>query len=148
VSNGAEFTLTEAAKQCKRPNASGQWSAVSRKTLQRALDKDKFPNAFRADGPAEGAWMIPKDDLIAQGFIPGAGRTETDIEETTTTQPSDVADLRRRAEVAEARSEERGKALDDMRTALRMLEAGQATTTVVESRRRRQKKQPADTGGP
>ena len=47
------WTITEAAKDCRRQNADGQWSSVSRKTIQRALDKDKFPNAYRDDGPKE-----------------------------------------------------------------------------------------------
>jgi len=50
MSNGAQFTLTEASMQCKRQNASGQSSSVSRRTVQRALDKDKFRAAYRADG--------------------------------------------------------------------------------------------------
>ena len=38
------------------------------------------------------------------------------------------SELLRRAEVAEAIAEERGKALDDMRVTLRMLETGQSPT--------------------
>lgn len=123
--------------------------------MQRALDRGEFPNAYRADGPAgegTGPWMIPKDDLIAEGFVPGGGRTEIEPEPEHTTEirehsrgprsdgptPDEVADLadklakaeteaadyRRRAEVAEAIAEERGAALEDTRLALRALIEG------------------------
>ena len=171
MTQGQEWTLTEAAKDCRRQNTKGEWSSVSRKTLQRALDKDKFPNAYRDDGPAgegSGPWMIPKADLIAEGFIPGGGRTfvatdatpigtqqephtpigPTADETVGETSPMDLtphveleqlqakldesererSELLRRAEVAEAIAEERGRSLDDVRTAMKMLEAGQIDT--------------------
>ena len=171
MSTEKAWTLTEAAKDVRRRNAEGQWSSVSRKTLQRALDKDKFPNAYRADGPAgegKGPWMIPRRDLLAEGFTPGAGRTFVDESDATAvaTQPhtpigpqgsngetslmdeisgeleelrsklakaeDERADLLRRAEVAEAIAEERGKNLDDVRTAMKMLEAGQTSEPVLD----------------
>ena len=152
------WTLTEAAKDCRRLNAQGQWSGVSRKTLQRALDKQKFPNAYRADGPAgvgTGPWLIPLADLIEAGFKPNAGRSQAD-DNTSTGQSGDAvpssrpdeleelqtklaeletdrADLLRRAEVAEAIAEERERNLDDVRAAMRMLEAGRPNVDSVAS---------------
>lgn len=169
MSTEKAWTLTEAAKDVRRRNAEGQWSSVSRKTLQRALDKDKFPNAYRADGPAgegKGPWMIPRSDLLAEGFKPGAGRTFVDESDATAvgTQPHtpigppqapgetslmdetsgaieelqskldeserERSELLRRAEVAEAIAEERGRNLDDVRKAMKMLEAGQSSTVL------------------
>lgn len=158
------WTLTEAAKDCRRQNSKGQWSSVSRKTLQRALDKDKFPNAYRADGPAgegSGPWLIPLADLLAEGFTPGGGRTFSDAPDATAegTQPhtpigpqgshgetslmdatsgeleelrSKLADAEKRAAIAEAIAEERERNLDDMRTAMRILEAGQTSEPVLD----------------
>lgn len=169
------WTLTEAAKDCRRQNSEGQWSSVSRKTVQRALDKGKFPNAYRSSGPAgegSGPWMIPLADLLAEGFTPGGGRTFNDLDATPiSTQPhtpmgqtvapaetphTEVtpsveleqlqskldeverqhSEMLRRAEVAEAIAEERGKALDDMRVTLRMLEAGQTPVSTVDAPQR------------
>ena len=45
---------------------------------------------------------------------------------------SERAELLRRAEVAEAVAEERGRNLDDVRTAMRMLEAGQTSEPVLD----------------
>ena len=45
---------------------------------------------------------------------------------------SERAELLRRAEVAEAVAEERGKNLDDVRTAMKMLEAGQTSEPVLD----------------
>ena len=39
------WTLTAAAKDCRRQDADGHWSSVSRRTIQRALDVGKFPDA-------------------------------------------------------------------------------------------------------
>lgn len=153
------WTLTEAAKDCRHQDSKGDWSDVSRKTIQRRLDKGKFPNAYRADGPkgeGSGPWKIPLADLLAEGFVPGGGRTFVTEQPNTPIDPTgavgetphmDVtpgeveqlqskldeaererSDLLRRAEVAEAIAEERGKALEDVRTAMRMLEAGQSPT--------------------
>ena len=154
------WTLTEAAKECRHKDSNENWSDVSRKTLQRRLDKGKFPNAYRADGPkgeGTGPWMIPLADLLAEGFHPGGGRTfVTDNDASQSSQQSKTAtptesapteleelqskldkaerehaEILRRAEVAEAIAEERGKALDDMRTTLRMLEAGDPKASTV-----------------
>ncbi len=123
-----ELTLTEAAGAC----------GVSRKTVRRRLDADEFPNARRLDGPAgteTGPWVIPTEDLIAAGFElhQPAGPDPTPPPTTAEPERPDVgrldelekenADLRRRAEVAEAIAEERGLALDDARLALRALTA-------------------------
>lgn len=162
MSDGREWTLTEAAKDCRHEDSKGQWSDVSRKTIQRRLDKGKFPNAYRADGPkgeGSGPWKIPLADLLAEGFVPGGGRTFVTEQPNTPIDPTgavgetphmdvtpgeveqlqaklDEADrerseLLRRAEVAEAIAEERGNALEDMRTTLRMLEAGQSIQNVA-----------------
>lgn len=134
----AVFTMREAA------NVAG----ISVSTLRRR----------RADLIAGGAviessgWQVPITALIAAGLIPGEGeppaRPETGRSERTRPDPSresgirhfeeqvreleqQVAEWRRRAEIAEARAEERGRSLEILRTAneterlaLRMLTGG------------------------
>jgi len=61
------FSLTEAASLWTRRDG----SSVSRKTFQRAVDRNDFPNAQRLDAPAgagTGPWSIPACDLEAAGY--------------------------------------------------------------------------------
>jgi hypothetical protein len=119
--------------------------------------------AAGADISPEG-WKVPMTALVACGLIAGEGpqpvarevpvtpRLPKDPQfsdqaeqlEELTTQVRDlereVAEWRRRAEVAEARAEERGHALDALRLAnetermaLRMLTAGSPTAPTVQS---------------
>ena len=128
-----ELTITEAAAAC----------GVSRKTIRRRLDADKFPNAHRLDGPAgteTGPWVIPIEDLIAAGLQPGKP-APPDKPEPVSPEPMDAShaseaddeleklreennDLRRRAEVAEAELRRADQTIEAQAMALRMLEAG------------------------
>jgi len=130
-----------------RPNLSIKEAAKaidrSEKTVRRkTTDGTTFPNAHRNE---RGAWVIPVSDLIAAGYKLNAPATTYDDSETTQASrhteaaeaiedghqdddlvtkiealETEAAEYRRRAEVAEAVADERGKALDDLRTALRM----------------------------
>ncbi len=112
------LTLTEAAA------ATGK----SRRTVGRLLDAGRFDGAQRDDA---GTWRIPVDALLAAGLTLHAPSPPTDasadvapVVPTWTPSPSpdeltavraELADWRRRAEVAEAVAEERGAALADLR---------------------------------
>ena len=128
------WTLTDAAKDCRRKETDGYWSSVSRKTIQRALDAGKFPDAYRDDGhagPGSGPWRIPKSNLIAEGFIPGGDRAlDSDRSAPTPTAAAELdamraelAECRHRAEMAEAREQLLAENVTDLRNSLRMLEA-------------------------
>ncbi len=129
-----------------------QAASCARITIRRALDAGKFPQAKRGDGPkgpGSGGWLIPVDDLLAAGFTLGRSGPEPvqpaaqvpapDTASQIATLRGELAELRRRAEVAEAVAAERGRHLDDMRVALRALPAGQPRPGWRE--RRRQKRQ-------
>ena len=114
-------------------------ASVDRRTIRRWKDGGKLPNAVMV----EGVWRVPVEDLLAAGAQLHA---PTPPDEPDPTPPPDelerlraeVAEYRRRAEVAEAVAEERGAALDDARLALRALTAGE------EARRDRFTWQPDD----
>lgn len=126
-----ELTLTEAA------TAAG----VSRKTIRRRLDADEFPNAQRLDGPAgtaTGPWVIPVTDLLVAGFALNAPDTPpepaaplpvdtdrvADLAATVENLRTELATERIRREAADALLESSNRNADDLRNALRMLEAG------------------------
>ncbi len=124
------LTISQAAASC----------GVSRSRIRRLLDAGAFPNAGQEDQPGKGAsarvWHIPAPDLLAAGLIPN--RT-TDRGEATARLPGgppeqvpahEVAALRveldqerERRRAAEALAAERAANLDDLRMALRLLEA-------------------------
>lgn len=133
----AVFTMKQAASV----------AGVSVSTLRRRRE-DLI--AAGADISADG-WKVPMTALVACGLIVGEGPqreqhgrpqmqhqeapdTSAQLEELTAQLRDlerEVSELRRRAEVAEARAEERGRALDALqvaneaeRMALRMLTAG------------------------
>ena len=130
------LTVTEAA------DATGK----SRRTLGRLLDAGRLDGAHRDD---VGTWRIPVDALLAVGLHLHAPSSPADasddvapIASTSTPLPAppmspdelaavraELADWRRRAEVAEAIATERAAALDDVRAALRMLTAAPPTIT-------------------
>lgn len=138
-----ELTITEAAKA----------TGVDRRTIARKLDADAFPNAHRDVGrqgqPESGPWLIPVTDLIGAKLrvhqpagpdVPTTTDPDTDLR-------AELADWRRRAEVAEHRRElaehdrdaaravatERAESLADLRFALRMLNAGPQEATPAPS---------------
>ncbi len=117
------LTITEAARA----------AGVDRRTIRRKLDAGAFPGAVQDTEPGRGGsvWRIPVTELLAAGFVLHA---PTPPEEPVPPAPADTdlraenEQLRRRAEVAEAIAEERGRALDDARLALRALTAGPTPT--------------------
>lgn len=113
-------------------------SDVSRSTLRRWLQAGKVPGATRTE---DGGWAIPVDGLLAAGAHLHNPRTSargvnTDADRVHDASPVDalreelgqlrleVVVARAQREKAEAIAEERGRALDDARRMLRMLEAG------------------------
>src|SRR5690625_5674373 len=116
------LSQAEAAKAC----------GVSTATICRARRAGKL-EGVQPDGT--GGYRIPLTSLSDAGLMdrttPPPGVTATTTTPAADPHGDTVADLRdrlaaaeRRAEVAEARAEERGKALDDARLAFRALSAG------------------------
>ena len=126
------LTITEAAD-----------AAGKSRSIGRLLDAGRLDGAEKDDA---GTWRIPVDALIAVGLTLHA---PTPPDATPTPEPpaantldalrAELADWRRRAEVAEAIAAERAAALDDVRTALdianRMLAPGPPTDTATPHRR-------------
>lgn len=122
-----DLTITEAAKAAR----------VDRRTIRRRLDADTFPNAYR-QGP-DGPWKIPVGDLITAGFplhkseperAPAPAPTLLDNTELDRLRDEN-AELRRRAEVAEAVAAERLLRAENAELALRALTAPTAGTDVA-----------------
>lgn len=117
------LTITEAAAACR----------VHRVTMQRKVREGLFPNAEK---DAAGRWLIPVGDLEAAGLEPNRPQRPEDAPHefpTSATRPDgervqelvrELFDERRRREVAEAIAQERLERIDDLRAALRLLEAG------------------------
>jgi len=114
---------------------------ASLSTIRRRLPELEKLGAARTN---EG-WRIPIAALHQLGLIPGVTpppgvmtSSTTPPDETPVETPEierlrrEIADLRRRAEVAEARAEERAQALADVRLAFRALEAGSSTNGTPE----------------
>lgn len=124
------WSISQAARYCR----------TSRTSIQRALKAGKLPNAKREND----AWAIPVDDLITAGFTPdhvGAPplhATMHAVHPTPAHEGQALIDLRDqlqqeklRREIAEkdrdhARDQVRllTENLSDLRTTVRMLEAG------------------------
>jgi len=111
---------------------------ASLRTLRRRLAEGAFPNAVKDDGPS-GAWRVPVTDLEAAGLTVTAARATPDpvpdpvpdlaaqmaaAEERVRAAEDRARNAEERARLAEAVAEERGRALDDTRLALRALTAG------------------------
>ena len=139
--NQMTLTIRQASEACR----------VHRRTIMRRLEAGTLPNARRG---AAGEWRIPVTDLIAAGLKPsphGSADKQLRPDEAGQVQrrndmkadaidsialnemAAEVADWRRRAEVAEAIAAERGHALEDARLALRALTAGENHAGPVES---------------
>ncbi|WP_139277906.1 hypothetical protein [Rhodococcus marinonascens] len=125
---GQTFTVTAAAEACR----------VSRKTITRRLDQLRNGGAYK---DSAGAWVIPLSALLHAGLTPGrpappdavpvpqsadVGHQDT---RTTTEVQAQLADLQRRAEVAEALAAERAEQITDLRRTLAMLTTGRPDTT-------------------
>jgi len=110
-------------------------TGASLRTLRRRLADGAFPNAVKDDGPS-GAWRLPVTDLEAAGLpvtvprptpdpVPAQDDTRlAEAEERARAAEDRARSAEERARVAEAIAEERGKALEDTRLALRALTAG------------------------
>ncbi len=116
-------------------------SDVSRSTLRRWLQAGRVPGAQRSD---DGGWAIPVDGLLAAGArlhspqggdpgvtngveglhdAPSVAHVDTLVERLAELR-FELAMARMERDKAEAVAEERGRALEDARRMLRMLEAG------------------------
>lgn len=114
------LSITEAAE------AAGK----SRRSIGRMLDSGRLDGAKRDEA---GTWRIPVDALLAAGLSLHAPSPPDDVPAPQETAPApdalnalrvELADWRRRAEVAEAIAAERADALSDARLALRALTTG------------------------
>jgi hypothetical protein len=121
------LTISEAASAC----------GVNRRTIRRRLDAGAFPSAYRDEAVSQGPapWRIPVEDLLGAGLRPHAPTPPTEAAEGVSPGPvtapgeverlrAELAEERARRRVAEAVAEEREKALEDARLALRALTAG------------------------
>lgn len=131
------WTLTEAVQR----------TGASRSTLRRYLDAGKFPNAYKDTSKA---WRFPLEDLLAAGLSVSAppperasassGRalsTSTEHSQSTATEQANTASAEQVSKLEQALREERIRAdnaerlaasyldnVQDLRRALRMIEAG------------------------
>jgi hypothetical protein len=96
---------------------------VSVRTIQRRSAALEAAGAWR---DSRRRWQIPVTALTAVGLRPGGGDTVTvgyDMSYDTATFDADMAELRRRAEVAEARVAGLQAVIEAQAMALRQLEA-------------------------
>jgi hypothetical protein len=99
-----------------------------RNTIRRALDSGKkFPNAYRHEG--SGPWLIPVADLVAAGYAlsppephePPTGEAVAEVrrlEREVAELHERIAEIARRADVAEALASERAERIEDLREAM------------------------------
>jgi len=116
----AELTITEAAAAAN----------VNPRTIRRHLDR--FQGAHRKDGPGSrtGQWLIPTADLVDAGFnLDASDAVSPELRSVTASErmeeiealKGELAEWQRRAEVAEARAEERERVIEAQAVALRAL---------------------------
>lgn len=120
MSNRPSWDLGEAAQRC----------GVSRSTVRRYREQGKFPNAFK---DSSGAWKIPLEDLLAVGWKPNAPAQPEPVSvppEPNKSINDKVAELehaltieRVKREAAEQANAQMKANLEDLRTAMRMIEA-------------------------
>jgi len=123
---GQTFTVSQAAEVCQ----------VSRKTITRRYDQLKLGGAYKDKA---GQWAIPVAALLHAGLTPGRpaapdtvpstqasalGQQDTATGLRVVELEAQVTEYRYRAEVAEQLAAERSARVEDLRQALRMLEAG------------------------
>ena len=120
MSNRPSWDLGEAAQRC----------GVSRSTVRRYREQGRFPNAFK---DSSGAWKIPLEDLLAVGWKPNAPAQPEPVSvppEPNKSINDKVAELehaltieRVKREAAEQANAQMKANLEDLRTAMRMIEA-------------------------
>jgi hypothetical protein len=120
------WTITETADRC----------GVSRSTVRRYRETGKFPNAFKT---TTGEWKIPLPDLLAVGWKPNGASPEPDLGSPAGQPAAPMAERIRELEQALAGERARADAAErlaasfrqnseDLRIALRMLEAGKVSS--------------------
>jgi predicted DNA-binding transcriptional regulator AlpA len=128
--NRPAWTLTEAVQR----------TGASRSTLRRYLDAGRFPNAYKDTSKA---WRFPLEDLLAAGLSVSeppserAQSTPTEQGLSASTEQASSASAEQVSKLEQALREERTRAdnaerlaasyldnVQDLRRALRMLEAG------------------------
>lgn len=119
MSSSPTFTLSEAVEAC----------TCSRSTLRRKFKAGEIDGATQNNS---GQWQIPISALVTAGLMASTSPPEEPTEPAESS-PNELdalkaenVELRKRAEIAEAVAEEREKALEDTRLALRALSAGEA----------------------
>ena len=120
MSNRPSWDLGESAERC----------GVSRSTVRRYREQGKFPNAFK---DSSGAWKIPLEDLLAVGWKPNAPAQPEPVSvppEPDKSINDKVLELeqalmleRVKREAAEQANMQMKANLEDLRTAMRMIEA-------------------------
>ena len=123
--NRPAWTLAEAAHRC----------SVSRSTIKRRLSAGELPNAYKT---GNGQWRIPVTDLIGAGYNPGKVEWSDPEQTTTPATPEpqqgasdarlreleqELAQERLRRANAEQIAEERRARIEDLKMAMRLLEA-------------------------
>ena len=126
------FTVAQAAEVCQ----------VSRKSITRRYDQLKEGGAYKDKA---GQWAIPAVALLHAGLTPGRPAAPDTVPSTQASAPgqqdtatglrvveleAQVTEYRHRAEVAEQLAAERSARVEDLRQALRMLEAGRPAVAV------------------
>jgi hypothetical protein len=105
----------------------GAQSHLSVATIRRRLKSDKIPGAVRND---DRSWSIPVASLVAEGIWSGTtdADDQDDIPSPPTAPPPDhaaeLAAMRHRAELAELERDQLRERVEDLRTSVRMLDAG------------------------
>jgi hypothetical protein len=105
----------------------GAQSHLSVATIRRRLKSGKIPGAVRND---DRSWSIPVASLVTEGIW--SGTTDADDQDDAPSAPSapppdhaaELAAMRHRAELAEARNELLERSLANAEMSLRMLDAG------------------------
>lgn len=116
------WTIAESAERC----------GVSRSTVRRYREADKFPNAWK---DAAGAWKIPLEDLLAVGWSPVDPAQSASPEAVQDRNGERILELERALELERVRRESAEQLaaqtqanLADLRTALKMLEGAAVST--------------------
>lgn len=125
-----KFTLSEVVERFD----------ISISTVKRKLGKGDFPNAAKTH---QGIWQIPVEDVLAQGYKTRKTWQEKSTEapvEAPDTRDKELLEARHRIELLETQlqAEKRLRASaesakDDLRAALRILEAGKPSDTAVDT---------------
>ena len=103
----------------------GAQSHMSVATIRRRLKADKIPGAARNE---DRSWSIPVASLVAEGIW--TGTTDADAQDDDDNAPlapdleAKLTAALHRAELAEQKADLLEQQVGDMRTAMRMLEAG------------------------